>query len=375
MNSTLAKSLQIKGPSQKILGKRKQTEEEKSSSESEPEMESESQLESDSESETASDSNSEKTISEDENTKRRTKKRHEAIIVAPLQPPQHAEADANPAAAIDKNVGIIERRTKKRHQAINVAQLQPSQHGEADANPGAEIDALADPSSQVNVNLSEKNPEESVTHAEEEVPEQELTLRDLLEIQKVTAEDDATSIKTTIEKPLIVQQCLESASVQKQPVIVLALEKPGDKESVLVPREPEMAELTERDLVDSNEYLHFTPPSFDLLSQDQSQQQEIHAEQRKAVGPIKEPSSQEFGEEIIYTQGTLDRLDKEMNDMQMKIAEKKLKRILKLREELRELETPQKPETSRTRIYNWATQCKNNNQYEFLFNFKTGKAY
>ncbi|MED6114752.1 hypothetical protein PIB30_083522 [Stylosanthes scabra] len=67
-----------------------------------------------------------------------------------------------------------------------------------------------------------------------------------------------------------------------------------------------------------------------------------------------------------------------MNDRQMKIAEKKLERILKLREELRELEnaeTPQKPETSRTRIYNWATQCTNTNQYEFLFNFKTGKSY
>ncbi|MED6208111.1 hypothetical protein PIB30_041983 [Stylosanthes scabra] len=403
-------------------------------------------------------------------TKRRTKKRHEAINAAPLQPPQHAEADANLAATIDEK---IERRTKKRHEAINAAQLQPPQHGEADANPGAAIDALADPSSQVNVNLSgdvqienitplgdtesqedptkdadsaavmgieeedthhdamivdatiatappkhivpaaamgvesaeeenthynamivdatietappkhivpaaamgyysttcgaRKNLEEPVTRPEEEVPEQELTLRDLSEIQKATAEDDATSVKTTIEKPLIVQQCFESTSVQKQPVIVLALEKLGDKESVAVPREPETAKLTERDLADLDEYLHFTPPSFDLLSQDQSQQEEIHAEQRKAAGPVKEPSSQEFGEEIIYTQGTLDRLDKEINDMQMKIAEKKLERILKLREELRELEnakTPQKPETSRTRIYNWATQCKNNNQFD-----------
>ncbi|MED6208110.1 hypothetical protein PIB30_041982 [Stylosanthes scabra] len=51
MNNTLAKSLQIEGPSQKILGKRKQTEEEKSSSESELEMESESESESKPESE------------------------------------------------------------------------------------------------------------------------------------------------------------------------------------------------------------------------------------------------------------------------------------------------------------------------------------
>ncbi|MED6125685.1 hypothetical protein PIB30_070951 [Stylosanthes scabra] len=116
MNNTLAKSLKIEGPSRKILGKRKQTEEEKSSSEFEPEMESESELES--ESEIASDSDSEKTISEDE------------------------------------NVGRIEKITKKRHKAINAALLQPPQHGEADANPGAAIDAVADPSSQVNVNLS-----------------------------------------------------------------------------------------------------------------------------------------------------------------------------------------------------------------------------
>ncbi|MED6202690.1 hypothetical protein PIB30_108091 [Stylosanthes scabra] len=56
-----------------------------------------------------------------------------------------------------------------------------------------------------------------------------------------------------------------------------------------------------------------------------------------------------------------------MNDAQMKIAEKKLERILKLREELRDLEnaeTPQKPETRRTRIYNWATQCTQTNQFD-----------
>ncbi|MED6202643.1 hypothetical protein PIB30_107581, partial [Stylosanthes scabra] len=140
--------------------------------------------------------------------------------------------------------------------------------------------------------------------------------------------------------------------------------KASDKESVAVPREPEKAELTQRDLADSDEYLHFTPPLFKLLSQDEPQQEEIHGEEIKAVGPVNEPSSQEFEKEIVYTQGTLDRLDKEMNDMQMKIAEKKLERILKLREELRELEnaeTPQKPETSRTRIYNWATQCTKTN--------------
>ncbi|MED6111477.1 hypothetical protein PIB30_052665 [Stylosanthes scabra] len=223
----------------------------------------------------------------------------------------------------------------------------------------------------------EKHLEESVIRPEE-APKQELTLRDLLEIQKAAAEDDATSVKTIVEKPLIVQQCLESTSVHKQLVIVLVLEKPGDKESVVVPRELEMEEWTLRDLADSDEYLHFTPPSFDLLSQDQPQQAEIHGEQRKAAGLVKESSSQDFGEEIIYTQGTLNRLDKEMNDVQMKIAEKKLERILKLREELRDLEnveTSQKPETSRTRIYNWATHCTNTNQYEFLFSFKTGKPY
>ncbi|MED6214750.1 hypothetical protein PIB30_106335, partial [Stylosanthes scabra] len=184
----------------------------------------------------------------------------------------------------------------------------------------------------------EKNLEESVTRPEEEASEQELTFRDLSETQKA-----------------------------------------GEKESVAVPREPEKAQQTQRDLADLGEYLNFTPPSFKLLSsQDEPQEEEIRGEEIKAVGPVNEPSSQEFEEEIVYTQGTLDRLDKEMNDAQMKIAEKKLERILKLREELRDLEnaeTPQKPETSRTRIYNWATQCTQTNQYEFLFNFKTGKAY
>ncbi|MED6142249.1 hypothetical protein PIB30_111817, partial [Stylosanthes scabra] len=47
-------------------------------------------------------------------------------------------------------------------------------------------------------------------------------------------------------------------SLQKQPVIVLALEKAGEKESVAVPREPEKAEPTQRDLADSGEYLNFT---------------------------------------------------------------------------------------------------------------------
>ncbi|MED6127601.1 hypothetical protein PIB30_089599 [Stylosanthes scabra] len=144
------------------------------------------------------------------------------------------------------------------------------------------------------------------------------------EIQKATAKDDVTSVKTTVEKPLIVQQSLESTSVHKQPVIVLPLEKLGDKESVAVPRELEMEELMLRNLADSDEYLHFTPPSFNLLSQDQPQQAEIHGEQKKAAGPVKESSSQEFGEEIVYTQGTLDRLDKEMEDMQVKTAQKKL---------------------------------------------------
>ncbi|MED6226048.1 hypothetical protein PIB30_099666 [Stylosanthes scabra] len=60
-------------------------------------------------------------------------------------------------------------------------------------------------------------------------------------------------------------------SLEKQPVIVLALEKAGDKESVAVPREPEKAELAQRDLADSDEYFHFTPPSFKLLSQDKPQ--------------------------------------------------------------------------------------------------------
>ncbi|MED6116809.1 hypothetical protein PIB30_103644 [Stylosanthes scabra] len=291
-------------------------------------------------------------------------------------------------------VGIIERRTKKRHEAINAAPLQPPRQGEADANPDATINALPDPSTQVNVNQEdhnkdansafammveeddtqhnavivdetiatappkdtvpaseeevtpifdasiaepsrmtatrvesaeeenthqnamlvdaaiemappkniltaseeedvsiasvltnlveritthpnvelEKNLEESVTRPEEEASEQELTFRDLSETQKAT-------------------------SLQKQPMIVLALEKAGEKESVAVPRELEKAEPTQRDLADSGEYLNFTPPSFKLLSsQDEPQQEEIRGEEVKAVGPVNEPSSQEFEE-------------------------------------------------------------------------------
>ncbi|MED6152256.1 hypothetical protein PIB30_090180 [Stylosanthes scabra] len=89
--------------------------------------------------------------------RRRTKKRDEAINAEPLQPRQHTKANANAADAIGENVGIIERRTKKRHEAINAAPLQPPQQGEADANPDATIDALADPSTQVNVNQEDHN--------------------------------------------------------------------------------------------------------------------------------------------------------------------------------------------------------------------------
>ncbi|MED6171585.1 hypothetical protein PIB30_042037 [Stylosanthes scabra] len=334
MKSTLVKSLQIEGPplQKKILGKRKQIEEKKSSSESEPESESES------ESETASDSDSEKTLSEDENVgiiERRTKKRHEAINAAPLQPPQQGDADANPDATIDAladpstQVNVNQEDHTKdadsasamtveeddtQHDAVIVdativtappkdtvpaaeeevtpvfdasivepsritatgaesAEEENTHHNAMLVNAAIEMappknivpaseeeDAsIAEPSRVIEevalTNLveritthqnvaPEKNLEESVTCPEEEASEQELTLRDLPEIQKATAEDDATSIKTTFEKPLIIQQCLESTSLQKQPVIVLALEKPGDKESVAVPREPEKAEPT-----------------------------------------------------------------------------------------------------------------------------------
>ncbi|MED6125888.1 hypothetical protein PIB30_072908 [Stylosanthes scabra] len=169
MNSTLAKSLQIEGPSQKkILGKRKQTEEEKSLSESEPEMESES--ESESESEIASYLDSEKTISEDE------------------------------------NVGRIERRTKKMHEAINVAPLQPPQHGEADANPGAAIDALADPSSQVNLNLSSDVEIENITPLgdtkSQEDPTKDADSAATMGVERVEEEDthhDAVIVDPIIE--------------------------------------------------------------------------------------------------------------------------------------------------------------------------------
>ncbi|MED6226813.1 hypothetical protein PIB30_107461, partial [Stylosanthes scabra] len=201
MNSTLAKSLQIEGPpsQKKTLGKRKPTKEEKSSSESEPESESKS------ESKTASDSYSEKIISEDENVrsvKRRTKKRHEAINVEPLQPTQHAEADANPAAAIGENVGVIERRTKKRHEAINAPPLQPPQQGEADANPDATIDALADPSSQVNVNLSSDVEIENITRLgdteTQEDPTKDADSAAAMAVEEEDTQHDAVIVDATI---------------------------------------------------------------------------------------------------------------------------------------------------------------------------------
>ncbi|MED6150069.1 hypothetical protein PIB30_068631 [Stylosanthes scabra] len=200
MNSTLAESLQIEGPpsQKKTLGKKKQTEEEKSSSESEPESESES------ESETASDLDSEKTISEAENVRnvKRTKKRHEAINAEPLQPTQHAEADDNPAAAIGENVGIIEKRTKKRHEAINAAPLQPPQQGEADANPDVAIDTLADPSSQVNVNLSSDVEIENITPLgdteTQEDPTKDVDFAAAMAVEEEDIQHDAVIVDATI---------------------------------------------------------------------------------------------------------------------------------------------------------------------------------
>ncbi|MED6113136.1 hypothetical protein PIB30_068079 [Stylosanthes scabra] len=60
------------------------------------------------------------------------------------------------------------------------------------------------------------------------------------------------------------------------------------------------------------------------------------------------------------------------------MGENELENILKMQEEIRSLEnfqTPQKTETSRTRIYRWAIECTETNQYSFLFKFKTGKHY
>ncbi|MED6166174.1 hypothetical protein PIB30_106520 [Stylosanthes scabra] len=99
MSSTLAKSLQIKeAKGKEILRKRKHIEEVASS---ESEHESKSKFKS--ESEFDSDSDLEKTISEDEavgRIERRTKRRHEAMNAEAIQPPRHAEAELNTAAAI-----------------------------------------------------------------------------------------------------------------------------------------------------------------------------------------------------------------------------------------------------------------------------------
>ncbi|MED6185991.1 hypothetical protein PIB30_062461 [Stylosanthes scabra] len=117
--------------------------------------------------------------------------------------PQHTEADANPAAAIDEK---IERRTKKRHEAINAAPLQPPQHGEADANPGAAIDALADPSNQVNINHFSNVEIENITPLgdteSQEDPTKDANSAAAMEVERVEEEDihhDAMIVDLTIE--------------------------------------------------------------------------------------------------------------------------------------------------------------------------------
>ncbi|MED6146467.1 hypothetical protein PIB30_034695 [Stylosanthes scabra] len=56
-----------------------------------------------------------------------------------------------------------------------------------------------------------------------------------------------------------------------------------------------------------------------------------------------------------------------------------MENIMRMREELwclENLHTPEKPpESSRTRVYRWATECTKDDQYSFLFKFKPGKHY
>ncbi|MED6113066.1 hypothetical protein PIB30_067536 [Stylosanthes scabra] len=72
--------------------------------------------------------------------------------------------------------------------------------------------------------------------------------------QHNTAIVDASIAKpsSVVEEAVLTALVEKITSVHKQPVIVLALEKPGDKESVAVPREPETEELKLRDLEDSD---------------------------------------------------------------------------------------------------------------------------
>ncbi|MED6188195.1 hypothetical protein PIB30_083771 [Stylosanthes scabra] len=214
----------------------------------------------------------------------------------------------------------------------------PPRQGKADTNPDATIDALPDPSTQVNVNQEDHTKDAdsafAMTVGEDDTQHNVVIVDETIATAPPkdtipASEEEVTPIfdASIAEPSRMTATGVESAEEENtHQNATLA----GEKESMAVPREPEKAEPTQRDLADSGEYLNFTQPSFKLLSsQDEPQQEEIRGEEVKVVGPVNEPSSQEFEEEIIYTQGTLDRLDKEMNDAQMKIAEKKLERILK----------------------------------------------
>ncbi|MED6172887.1 hypothetical protein PIB30_054068 [Stylosanthes scabra] len=361
--------------------------------------------------------------------------RHETMNAEPIQPPQHDEAELNVAAT------IVDPPT-------NSFSLPTDTGKDAAAAMEAEEEAL-------NKELTTKDitprpvavPREPVTGAsaaapmddtandavdgpaamevEEEALTTELTTQHIitqsvivLALEKHGEKESMAVPREPVMEELTLRDLPEKKSTS-QAVIVLALEKYGDKESVAVPREPVLEELTLRDLpekksttnddatsakivdqppivpdlpsssapakedaiptnkevqrqmdlgvsivaemVTSGDYLDFTQPSFDLGSEFGSQAtlSQVNRSKRKVTGG-------------------LEKLDGEEKKLRLKIAAKKLENILKMEEELSALEnfeTPQKLETSRTRIYRWATECTNTNQYSFLFNFKTSKPY
>ncbi|MED6113137.1 hypothetical protein PIB30_068080 [Stylosanthes scabra] len=214
--------------------------------------------------------------------------RHNAMNAEPVQPPQHAEAELNAAAAIvDPPTDSFSQRT------INLS---------SDDNlPQKTVNAEYITPQPVIVLALEKN-----VHKESVAVPRELVMDAAAAAMDDTGKDAADAAAIKVEEEALTTE-LTTQHITPQPVIVLALEKHGDKESVAVPRKPVTAPTKEdaiptdkevqrqmnlgvsiiAEMVASGDYFHFTQPSFDLgsefgsqptLSQGQPQQAEIHGE-------------------------------------------------------------------------------------------------
>ncbi|MED6176258.1 hypothetical protein PIB30_086381 [Stylosanthes scabra] len=227
MSSTLAKSLQIEDDKGKeILRKRKHIEEVASS-----------------ESESDSNSDSEKMISEDE-------------------PPQHAEAELNVAAAIvDPPVDYSSQRTINLSTDDNLSQKTIN---------AEYITPLGDSESQENVQGPQDAP---VAAAMEDAPPKDVAADAAMED---APPKDADAGAMEVDEPISVEEEaltteLTTQHITTQPVIVLALgylakedDIPTDKD---VQKQMDLGVSIVTEMVASGDYLDFTQPSFDLGSE------------------------------------------------------------------------------------------------------------